>query len=316
MDKKVIVYGLGKEYERQKTFIQSEFTIVGYSDKNRRNEPLFIEPQNIVHEEFDYIYVTSRKFFSEIKQELMERKVDSHCIIGMDDVWGNFPNAKVRDDWVIARLSEIADGATLLDAGAGEMKYAPYCNRLHYIAQDFGKYDNSGSDKGLQFEKWDTSRVHIVCDIVEMPLEDASVDVILCTEVLEHLKNPTMAIKEFSRILKHGGKLLLTAPFCSLTHMAPFYFANGFSEYWYLENLKDYGFEIEKTTPYGNYFEWLGQELYRVEEMAEKYCDVKLSGKELSPLLESIKLMSRLSLENKGSEECLCFGYMVEAHRI
>ncbi len=45
----------------------------------------------------------------------------------------------------------------------------------------------------------------IICDIIDMPLEDGSVDAILCSEVLEHLKNPILAIKEFGRILKRRG---------------------------------------------------------------------------------------------------------------
>ena len=66
--------------------------------------------------------------------------------------------------------------------------------------------------------KWDTSGVNIVCDIVDMPLESESVDVILCSEVFEHLQDPVLAIKEFSRIIKKDGKLILSAVLQSHTH--------------------------------------------------------------------------------------------------
>ena len=65
------------------------------------------------------------------------------------------------------------------------------------------------------------------------PVKNNEFDHILCIEVLEHLPNPTEAIYEFSRILNVGGTLILTAPFNSLTHYAPFYFYNGFSKYYY-----------------------------------------------------------------------------------
>ncbi len=93
-----------------------------------------------------------------------------------------------------------------------------------------------------------------MCDIIDIPLEDESVDIILCSEVFEHLKNPILAIKESSRLLKKGGRLLLTTPFCCLNHMAPYFYYNGFSEYWYKEYLNEYGFEIKEIIRNGNFF--------------------------------------------------------------
>ncbi len=310
---KVIVYGLGKAYEKQRKIIESKYDVVGYSDKTVKDVQPFIVPEEIALKQFDYVFITSRKFASEIKSYLKKQGVNEEKIICIDDIMGRFSNAEIRDKWVIDKLSVIKDNVILLDAGAGEMRYAPYCERFRYIAQDFGEYIPNNRNKGLQPDKWDTSKVNIICDIIDMPLEDKSVDVILCTEVFEHLKNPVLALKEFSRIIKPEGELLLTAPFCSLSHMAPYYFSNGFSEFWYLENLKDFGFEIKSMMPYGNYFEWLGQELCRVNEVAEKYCGVEVDREEIINLTESAKLMSKLSKQDKGSNELLCFGYMVEA---
>lgn len=315
--KKIIVYGLGKAYESQKNLIENEFDVVGYSDKQKRVLPLYVVPEEICKKNFDYIYVTSKKYFSEIKEELVNivgRGIRNN-IISADDVWGTFRNDETRNAWIRKKLLELQDGITLLDAGAGEMKYARYCKRFRYIAQDFGKYVPDKDNKGLTPDKWDTTKVAITCDIIDMPLENGSIDVVLCTEVLEHLKNPILALKEFSRVMKSGGKLLLTAPFCSLTHMAPYYFSNGFSEYWYSENLKDYGFIMDEIIPYGNYFSWLEQELYRVNEMVKRYCNIELSREEVAGLAESIRLMSKLSELGKGSEDVLCFGYMVSAYK-
>jgi SAM-dependent methyltransferase len=49
----------------------------------------------------------------------------------------------------------------------------------------------------------------------------ASYDVILCTEVLEHLHTPAKAIAEFNRILKPGGMLFLTTRFIFPLHDVP-----------------------------------------------------------------------------------------------
>lgn len=315
--KKVIVYGMGRGYENQKHLIEAEFDIVGYSDKREYDHPRYISPEEIGSIDFDYIYITSTKHYAEIKNGIKNVLGESigNKIISADDVWGRFSNEEKRNNWIREKLAELQDGVTLLDAGAGEMQYAPYCERFKYIAQDFGMYVPDKDNKGLTPDKWDTSRVSITCDIINMPLEDNSIDVVLCTEVLEHLQNPILALKEFSRIVKPGGKLLLTAPFCSLTHMAPYYFTNGFSEYWYLENLKDCSFKIEEIIPYGNYFSWIGQELYRMNKMVQTYCGIELNGEESRQLSEFIKLMSKLSMQNQGSEDVLCFGYMISAYK-
>lgn len=205
----------------------------------------------------------------------------------------------------------------MLDAGAGEMQYKPYCSKLKYIAQDFGEYNPNEVDKGLKGkDTWDTSKVDIVCDIINMPLENNSIDVILCSEVFEHLKNPILALKEFSRILKPGGKLLLTAPFCSLVHMAPYHYCSGFSEFWYNEHLQNLGFKINEIRAYGNYFKYISQELFRTNEMRKIFCGKELNESEIDIIVNCIKLMMRLSKEDRKSDTVLCFGYLIEAKKL
>ncbi len=64
--------------------------------------------------------------------------------------------------------------------------------------------------------------VDIVGDAHHLPMiSDASFDVILCTEVLEHLHTPVLAIAEFHRILRPGGLLLLTTRFIFPLHDVP-----------------------------------------------------------------------------------------------
>ena len=45
-----------------------------------------------------------------------------------------------------------------------------------------------------------------------MPLEDDSVDYIICQEGIEHFTDQFKALQEFNRILKKGGSLLITTP--------------------------------------------------------------------------------------------------------
>lgn len=317
--KRIIVYGLGKEFKEQQFFIENEFDIIGYCDKRKIDIEKYIAVGDIAGIDYDYVYVTSARYLDEIKEELENKyQISREKIISKDDILGHFQNAKVRRKWIIDKLGQIPEGQILLDAGAGRMQYADYCSHLKYIAQDLGEYNSKTAEGGLHgalesWDKWDTSKLNIVCDIIDMPLEDESIDVILCSEVFEHLKNPMLAVKEFSRILKRGGKLLLTAPFCCLTHMAPFFYYNGFSEYWYRDVLKDFGFEIEEIVQNGNFFTYLSQELFRVNEMAKRYSQIDLRAEEIKTITDSIRLLSKLSSSDSGSSETLCFGYMLTA---
>ena len=63
-----------------------------------------------------------------------------------------------------------------------------------------------------------------VCDITDIPVSDDSFDVIICTEVLEHVPEPIKVIKEFSRILRKNGKMFITAPLGCGIHQEPYIF--------------------------------------------------------------------------------------------
>jgi SAM-dependent methyltransferase len=66
-----------------------------------------------------------------------------------------------------------------------------------------------------------TSNPDIVADATEIPLQDASVDVVVCTEVLEHLATPALCIDEVWRVCKPGGVFIDSAPFVFPVHGDP-----------------------------------------------------------------------------------------------
>ena len=45
-----------------------------------------------------------------------------------------------------------------------------------------------------------------------LPVRDGVFDAIISTEVIEHLENPRAVFREFHRLLRPGGRLLLTTP--------------------------------------------------------------------------------------------------------
>jgi SAM-dependent methyltransferase len=63
--------------------------------------------------------------------------------------------------------------------------------------------------------------VDVVGDARIMPFSDASIDVVLCTQVLEHIPEPIAVLAEIRRVLKPGGTLLLSVPSIFPQHGSP-----------------------------------------------------------------------------------------------
>jgi SAM-dependent methyltransferase len=222
-------------------------------------------------------------------------------IIGIDD------NETTRNRWLAETLRGISPGLRILDAGAGELRNRPLCAHLLYVSQDVCQYEGKGNAEGLQTGTWDTSNIDLVCDIANVPEPDAAFDVILCSEVFEHLPDPLKVLDEFLRLLKPGGKLIITAPFASFVHFAPYYFATGFSRYWYEHHLPLRNFDLTELTPNGDWFSFVRQEFLRLPAMARRSGDWCWP---LSYLLTGVALLYfSLRKKSKRADDVACFGW-------
>lgn len=146
----------------------------------------------------------------------------------------------------VAKIVE--NGSDFLDAGAGECQYKKYFQHVKYVAQD-----NCIGD-----EKWNFNGIDIKSEIYNIPVQDQSFDYILCMEVLEHLKYPHLAFKEFHRILRPRGKLFLVCPLSWQQHQKP----HDFFRYTYfaLKMLgEENGLELQEVKKEGGKFTTLMQ---------------------------------------------------------
>lgn len=165
-------------------------------------------------------------------------------------------NQEVIDEFITKTVrKEIKSGSKILDAGAGTVRYKHHFIDCTYLTQDFEAY----KDPAGEFKY---GKIDYVSDILKIPVENNSFDAIICTEVFEHIPRPDLAIKEFSRILKDGGKLFITAPLGSGVHQAPHHYYGGFSPYWYKKYLKEYGFNNINILPKKHFFA-----LYAIETL-------------------------------------------------
>jgi ubiquinone/menaquinone biosynthesis C-methylase UbiE len=92
---------------------------------------------------------------------------------------------------------------TLLDLGCGPRPY--YDIYKNYFEKTIG-----ADIADLPFPK---KGIDIYCTATDVPLPDASVDFILCTEVLQDILEPNDLMKEVNRLLKPGGTMILTTPY-------------------------------------------------------------------------------------------------------
>jgi SAM-dependent methyltransferase len=215
-------------------------------------------------------------------------------------------NEDNRHIWVQEKLSEIQEGSKILDAGCGTQLYRPYCYHLNYYAQDFGEYKSDG--QGLQIKNFEYGKLNYVGNVWKIDEKDAYFDVILCTEVLEHIPYPNETVKEFSRLLKSGGILILTAPFASLPHMEPYYFYSGFSKEWYRYNLEKNDFIVKEIFCNGNFHKYILQENLRAVSMLKNPLMLVIYG-----LFSLPKIIFDLLLSKFIENHQLLFGFHVLA---
>lgn len=129
----------------------------------------------------------------------------------MDERWHD-PSRDAIQALLEEVAGELAPGARVLDAGAGEARYAPLFSGADYVACDFAKGEPG----------WDYSKLSVVCDLRELAFRDGAFDLIVSTEALEHVPDPKSAFCEFARSLAAGGRLVLTVPFQGYReHQAP-----------------------------------------------------------------------------------------------
>lgn len=141
-------------------------------------------------------------------------------------------------------LQKYASGV-LLDLGCGN---APL----------YGVYRSSV--KEIICIDWDHENPYLdaVADLNdEIPLEDCSVDTILCSAVLEHIRNPRLLFSEMNRVLRPGGNALISVPFFYWLHATPFDYYR-YSEYALRDFCKGFSWEVRELSVIGGPLEVLG----------------------------------------------------------
>jgi SAM-dependent methyltransferase len=145
----------------------------------------------------------------------------------------------------------------------------------------------------------ETEIVSINLESDMFPLEDCSVDFILCSEVIEHLDiDPMFMLTEINRVLKVGGALLVTTPnSCSARNF--WKIANGYRPHFFMQ------YERSRS-PYRHNIEWDVHGLHILFRSAG-FGKIYHLTKDVfeSPSLDGLQLLQKISLPTIDRGDCI-----------
>ncbi|MGH3362369.1 MAG: class I SAM-dependent methyltransferase [Nocardioides sp.] len=160
------------------------------------------------------------------------------------------PSRVLLDDFAAEAGAVGTDSSfKVLDAGAGEQPYKKHFAHVSYESADVAQWP------GLDY----------VCDMANMPVPDATYDMVFCSQALEHVPNPVQVLREFHRILKPEGQAWLSAPLFFPEHVKPFDFFR-YTRFAWRNMARRAGFKVQSIDWLEGYYATLSYQL----EMAYK----------------------------------------------
>lgn len=222
-------------------------------------------------------------------------------------------NQYERDQWIIKTVKNIPNNSRVLDVGAGSCPYRYLFQNCDYKTHDFVQL------RPDQLLGHNYGQIDYVSDIKNIPVPDSSFDVIICTEVFEHIPEPIPVVEEFSRILKPGGKLILTAPLQSGIHQEPYHFYGGYTPFWYqhfLSKNKFTNISIQENGLFNRFFSQEGIRFLRMNHPFKSFISFLYSPVWLImlPLIIITAIVAPL-LDKTDSEKRFTIGYHVLAEK-
>ena len=215
--------------------------------------------------------------------------------------WSNWRLANF--DYLKDHLSDISNDAIVIDLGTGPARFRDLTNRFNnYIGVDFYPFE----------------LVSVVTDLTKpLPFKDNCCDVILITNVLEHLPTPHSFIEECYRVLKTGGILIGTVPFLCKIHQSPYDFlryTNFMLEYLF----KTYGFKKFFVEPLGTSYDLyltISRRFFaRATHMTQGYWHLFLVNVERKIIFFSLRLLKPVLSKVKSTPK-LTEGYGFIAYK-
>jgi 2-polyprenyl-3-methyl-5-hydroxy-6-metoxy-1,4-benzoquinol methylase len=102
-------------------------------------------------------------------------------------------------------LKALGSEGRVADIGCGEGYILSKINSPEIVGVDI-------SDTALEMASKITNAKLVRANAESLPFSDSYFDAALCSEILEHTQNPRKVVLELSRIVKPGGKIIISVP--------------------------------------------------------------------------------------------------------
>jgi ubiquinone/menaquinone biosynthesis C-methylase UbiE len=131
------------------------------------------------------------------------------------DLWGAYHQHRheMRYDLLgDATRRHLPTGGRVLDIGCGSALVADRITDLPvtYVGFDYGGHHVAYASQRLRKEEATLTSMIGQCDAEHLPFADATFDVVVMSEVIEHLMRPELATWEVARVLRPGGVFVMT----------------------------------------------------------------------------------------------------------
>jgi SAM-dependent methyltransferase len=157
-------------------------------------------------------------------------------------------------------------GGRVLDVGCGDRPYETLIPSREYIGLDLDTPESRARGKADAFYEGRT-----------FPFADGYFDAVVCNQVLEHVFEPDAFVEEIARVLKAGGRLLLTVPFAWDEHEQPRDYAR-YSSFGLAALLQRHGFSIlhqrKTAADVTALFQMVNAYLYKVTATRNAYANL------------------------------------------
>lgn len=149
----------------------------------------------------------------------------------------------------IKKYARYAKGI-VLDVGCGSSPFKGYFDKY---AEEYLKHEHPDAAKeGVKYD--------VLSELPKIDVKDKSIDTIICISVLEHVSEPIETIKEFHRILRDEGIIIISVPQYWHLHEEPHDYYR-FTKHLLNKKMPELGFDIIHIKETGKSFAVVGQVL-------------------------------------------------------
>lgn len=274
---RVIVYGIGKRFfslfskERviDIAFVQNGFKIVGFADKSdmvQGKEILYDghvfkvqSLQEYVEEDFDNIVITSKVYYDEIRNELIKEGYKKEQILSVDILLEKYFDQMYHIECFDQKVGLEIGGPTI--GFYNIYSKCAICDGVNFSSKTVW-WENKINE--YRYEDIVLGKVWIAEATDMRQIGNERYDFVLSSNNLEHIANPLKALKEFTRVVKKGGTVLIVVP----SKKESFDHNRDYTKFTHL--LEDYNNNVDES------------DLSHLPEIIEKHdydMDVKCGGK-------------------------------------